>query len=121
QGDDFETTAGVGYEIPPTTLTGSFSGVKQTCQTTCSVKGSLVMLNSTSSPVPPTRIRVFTSTNATYEAGIDILQSAPVTRLIKPGKSGKLKLAGTNATSLSGTFLLAVDDSDAVVGTLLIP
>ena len=119
--DDLATTEAVAYQIAPTVLTGTFTGVKQTCKTTCSIKGKLIMTNGTTSPVLPTHIRLFASADQNFDDGVDTLLSSPQTKALKPGKAGKLKVAGTNPTTLSGQYLLAVDDSGTVVTSFLIP
>ncbi|MCG3147886.1 MAG: hypothetical protein PCFJNLEI_01327 [Verrucomicrobiae bacterium] len=120
-GDDLATTGGIPYEIAPSNLTGAFSGVKEKCSTLCTLKGKLAMLNGTTSPIRPTRVRIFLSTDAVFNDGVDSLIQTSLTKFAKPGKAAKLKLAAASESSFSGFYLLAVDDSGQVLGSYLIP
>ena len=66
-------------------------------------------------------VRFFLSTDVAYDAGVDTGLSEATSKSIKAGKSGKLKLKTSLDASASGLFILAVDDSGAVLASYQIP
>jgi hypothetical protein len=119
--DDLATTQGVNFQFAPTQLTASFAGMKQKCKTNCLVKGKLVVTNHTTSPVQPTHFTLYLSADQVFDQSDVLLNSPQTKKLLKPGKSAKLTAIGANQTTMSGMYILAVDQSDTVVASFLVP
>jgi len=113
-------------EPPDSALDGAFTGVKQKCKTksgvtTCTLSASLAVQNSVPAELPPTHLRFHLSSDDGFDPGDDTLIGEATTKAIKAGKTGKAKLKATLAADASGSFLLAVDDDDAVVTAIQVP
>lgn len=123
--DEFVSMGGAGYLIPPTRLTAAFDGVSESCKQgdslVCKLKGKLIMTNGTTSPVDDTRVRVYISSNNTFEEGEDTLISTYQTGFRSAGKAKKLKIAATRDTDDAGLFLLAVADNGEVLASFQLP
>lgn len=108
-------------------LGGGFGKLKEVCKTKrgvlgCTVSAQLTMLNSGTGISTPTHLRYFLSANDSFEPAEDVQFGEKNLPKVKPGKSKKLRVKTKTLASTVGQYLLAVDDSGALLAaTPIVP